>query len=256
MICSIRSSLPALCIATLLAGTLAGRVSAISVGMVDTFSSGTDLGWAGSVVTNLANIGPGGEGDRAAQVTAGGGGRIVVYSQAIPAPDDGPDDLRWTGNFTAAGIKKISLDVRHVNATPLFLRIGIGAHGFLQSGGVNGTGDTYVTNYGLSVPGDAQWHTLEFPVEAANFQASTANTTPAPNAAAALTDVTHFRFIHNPAAGDFRGAQATLPFFMDNVRAIGVPEPASVALAVLGVPLALIRRRSRKRAARAAKNSC
>jgi hypothetical protein len=239
----VRYSLPAIFIVTFVAFTLANRASAITVGMVDTFSSGGDLGWAGSVVTSLANIGPGGAGDHAAQVTAGGGGRIVVYSQAIPAPDDGPDDLRWTGNFTAAGIKKISLDVRHVNATPLVLRIGIGANGFLQSGGANGSGDTYVTNYGLSVPGDAQWHTLEFPVEAADFQASTANTNPAPNVAAALTDVTHFRFIHNPAAGDFRGDQATLPFFMDNVRAIGIPEPASLAMGALATAMVMVRRR-------------
>jgi hypothetical protein len=231
--------------AILFATVYAHSSHAITVGMVDTFSNGTNLGWSGSLVTNVANAGPAGAGDNAAEVTSGGGSRIVIYSQMIPAPDDGPDDLRWTGDFTAAGVKKISLDVRHANATPLFLRIGIGANGFLQSGGTSGSGDTYVTNYGLGVPGDGQWHTLVFPVEAANFEPTAANTTPTPNPAAALTEVTHFRFIHNPAAGDFRGAVATLPFFMDNVRAIGVPEPAGVATLTLAATAVLARRRAR-----------
>src|SRR5690606_20880787 len=99
-----RSSL----IAALLAlGALAESASAITVGMVDTFSTGTNLGWGGSLVTPVADAGPGGTGDFAVQVS--GGSRVVVHSQAIPTEDDGPDDLRWTGNFTAAGVKKISL---------------------------------------------------------------------------------------------------------------------------------------------------
>jgi hypothetical protein len=224
--------------------TSTSPVHAITVGMIDDFSAATNLGWSGSTVTAAADAGPLGAGDYAAEVTGGGGSRVVVYSQAIPAPDDGPDDLRWTGNFTSAGVKKISLDVRHANVTPLALRIGIGANGFVMSGGVNGSGDTYVTNYSLTVPGDNLWHTLEFPVEAVNFVPSQGNTTAIPNPAAALTDVSHFRIIHNSAAGDFRGAFGPLPFFMDNIRAIGIPEPASAPLlAAAAIGLALSRRR-------------
>lgn len=244
MFAPVRARRLAICAAAAFTLTWAHIASAITVGMIDTFSDGTNLGWSGSFVTNVADAGPAGPGDNAALVTAGGGSRIVVYSQAIPAPDDGEDDPRWTGNFTAAGVTAISLDVRHTNATPLALRIAIGANGFVQSSGVNGQGDTYVTNYVLNVPGDGQWHTLTFPVEAANFVPSFANTEPAPNAAAALTDVTHFRFIHNPDAADFKGAQATLPFLMDNVRALGIPEPSGAALLAVGCAALIARRRA------------
>jgi hypothetical protein len=202
----------------------APQAGAVTFGQVDDFESGTTAGWGGAPTTNVADAGPGGAGDHALRIAATGG-RVVAVNTA-----------QWTGDYTAAGVTKLLLDVRNENAFPLELRIGF-AQGVLGSGGA---GDTYVSALPVSVASDGQWHQIALSLAPDAFIPHTANSNPTPDAAAALANVSHFRLLHNPAA-NFLGANGPATFFVDNIRA--VPEPATLALAAGGLGLLEIRRR-------------
>jgi len=181
---------------------------AITLGQIDDFEDGTTANWftqGGSVTfTNISDAGPMGAGDNA--LNADVPSRLVITNQ-----------MQWTGNYVAAGVTQISMDLRHQYSFPLAMRIGI-SNG---APGPSGTGDTYVTNYSLAVPDDGQWHHLVFNISAGNFEPSFANTFPSPSAAAALANVTQFRLLHNPTPRDFRGEFAAGTFQIDNVLAAG-----------------------------------
>jgi len=178
---------------------------AVTLGQIDDFQNGTTQGWGGSVTSNIADAGPAGAGDNALFVNNNVRPRIVITS-----------GLQWTGDFTAAGITQISLDIRHQNAFDLELRIGI-ANGFFGQGG---SGDTYVSTLSINVPNDNAWHSIVLPILASDFDPTVANNAVSPDAAVALANVTHFRILHNPASENFLGALGDGGFFLDNVRAI------------------------------------
>jgi hypothetical protein len=208
----------------------AGHASAITLGMVDDFQAGTLAGWGGgSTLTNVANAGPAGAGDNALRVAAAAAGRVVLVNTAP-----------WTGNFNAAGIRTILIDVRNENAFALQMRLGI-ASGAIGSGGA---GDTYVSAAAIPVAADGLWHRIAINVSGADFVPHTANSNPTPSAASALANVSHFRILHNPIA-NFLGANGPATFSLDNIRA--VPEPAAWALAA--APFFALAEAARRRAA-------
>ena len=98
---------------------------AITLGQIDDFEDGSTANWftqGGSVTfTNINNAGPMGAGDNAlnADVPA----RLVITNET-----------QWAGNYVAARVTQISLDVRHQYSFPLALRIGI-ANGLFGPGG-------------------------------------------------------------------------------------------------------------------------
>jgi hypothetical protein len=205
------------------------QAAAVSFNLKDDFEGGTTLGWTGSTTSNVADAGPAGAGDNALLVEAGN--RIVVYNTA-----------QWTGNYTAAGITHLAMDLRNTAAFPLQLRIGIANGNFAP----NGDGDTYVSNddNDITVANDGAWHHIVFDVGPSAFSPSTFNSNSAPSAAAALAALTHLRILHNPTAGDFRGAQVPAEFYLDNIQAI--PEPTGGALAALAATALVARRRLRR----------
>jgi hypothetical protein len=180
----------------------------IAVGHVDDFQGGTTQSWLGANVAAVADAGPNGTGDTALRASAtgapfGANGKLIVFNNTDP----------WTGNWTAAGVVQISLDVRNPNAFPLTMRLGIaGPDGFFGGGG----GDVHATD-GISVAGDNAWHSIRFDVLADNF--TSLNPTH-PDAAAALADVTHFRVLHHPEHS-FVGEAIDADFLVDNIRTIG-----------------------------------
>lgn len=181
---------------------------AVTLGQIDTFQDGGVAGWNApgnnTFVTNVPNAGPAGVGDNALNVQADL--RFVDFNIA-----------QWTGDYIAAGVTRISLDIRHANQYPLTMRLGI-ANGFF---GFGGAGDTYVTNAGIVVPSDDAWHRIVFDVLPGDFVPSFKNTSNPPNAAAALANVTHFRILHNPTPTDFSGQAVAGSFLMDNILAEG-----------------------------------
>jgi hypothetical protein len=180
----------------------------IMVGHIDDFQDGTTQEWLGANVEAVADAGPNGAGDTALRSSATGApfgpnGKLIVFNNTDS----------WTGNWTAAGVVQISLDVHNPNAFPLFMRLAIaGPDGFFGGGG----GDVHLTD-GIEVAGDNAWHSITFDVLADNF--TSLNPTHQ-DAAAALADVTHFRVLHHPEHS-FVGEAIDADFLIDNIRPIG-----------------------------------
>jgi hypothetical protein len=88
---------------------------------------------------NIANGGPAGVGDHFLLITANGSagadGRITVFNRS-----------QWAGNFLAAGVSAIEMDLKNFGTTPLSIRvalksgIGIGSPGFVTTQSVHPPG--------------------------------------------------------------------------------------------------------------------
>jgi hypothetical protein len=195
-------------------------IAEITVGHVDDFQDGTTQHWRigqpNPFPKNVANSGPLGMGDHALFTTntqMGSRHLLVVLNednQQFPGP------ANWEGDWTAAGVTQVSLDVRNpgttLGASNLTMRLGIAG-----PGGASVAGDVYITA-GQTVPPDNNWHSLTFGVQASDFIAVGSGT----DIPAALEDVTQFRIFSNPLE-EFPGSGAPNEFYLDNIRAIGPP---------------------------------
>jgi hypothetical protein len=215
---------------------MASRADAIPVG-VDDFEDGTTMGWfvpAASPLppTNSATGGPTGFGDAYLQLDAsaglgGAGSRLSVLN-----------DDQWTGDFRAAGIAAISMDVNNFGPDDLVLRLL-----FEDFDGPGPPTNLALTLANVVVPAGSGWTNVIFDLSSSNLAAllGTVN--------GALTDVGVMRIFHNPDP-TFPGPgvgipQVTARVGVDNITAI-VPEPASTLLLVGGLGAALLRARRRK----------
>jgi hypothetical protein len=192
----------------------------ITLGQVDDFEDGTTMHWRGNDNTsNVPNAGPLGVGDNALRVA--GTNRLVTVNDAFLGPP--PDFLRipsqWTGDYAAAGVTEISLDVRNPNEFDIMLVLGL-ANDTLST---NAEGGTYVTDHFFTIPPDDLWYNVTFSVAADDVMPSITNSEfPPVGAAALLEDVYQFRILHSSIPGEFRG-DGELPIgnhiFLDNITA-------------------------------------
>ncbi len=188
-------------IALLLTPALA---AAITLGQVDDFQDGTLQGWASGAPNptppvNVSGAGPGGAGDRAMIATATGGGgpgsRLVVFNRD-----------QWTGDYLAAGVNAIGLDLLNLGASELAIRVVL-----------RGPGNTYATAQAAILPaGGGAYRRLALSLlpedlELVGFGAG--------DVMATLGGVTELRILHSafPAStGDVVSGQAAV----DNVTAL------------------------------------
>src|SRR5690349_11298324 len=93
---------------------------AATLGQIDTFTTGTQ-GWIAPDPTNpnppsTALGGPGGASDPYLKLVANGdtgpGSRLTVVN-----------DAQWTGDFIAAGIRSIGMDVQNFGPSDVYLRL-------------------------------------------------------------------------------------------------------------------------------------
>lgn len=144
--------------------------------------------------------------------------------------------LQWTGDWTSTGVGRISLDVRNPSAFPLFVRLGISGVE-LGPGSMGGGPDAYVTE-AISVPDDDLWHSIIFDVLPSDWISVTGT-----DINTALADVKHFRILNN-SSPSFTGAPIGGAMYLDNISALPVPEPGTVALAVMGFSILALWRRN------------
>jgi hypothetical protein len=104
-----------------------------------------------------------------------------------------------------------------------------------------------VTDDAIAVANDGLWHRITFNVRAADFVATSNNSSITPDAAAALANVTVLRLLHNPNPMDFTGAVGPATFFLDNIAASAVPEPAAAGLLLAGIIARGAQRRAQRR---------
>jgi hypothetical protein len=199
---------------------------------IDDFEDGTTQGWTVGTGTipppvnpappvNVSTGGPTGAGDAFLQLTALGGegpaSRLSVMNIS-----------QWTGDYLAAGITGIAMDVNNFGPTELTLRLLL-----VNFSAIPGPPtDIAWTLSPVIVPAGSGWVSVEFDLSGVNLFA------PVGTPAGALSDVNELRLFHNPDpafGGPGVGAPPVVASLgIDNIR--GVPESSpTLPLLLLGV---------------------
>ena len=165
----------------------------------------------------MSSGGPSGAGDQYMQISSG----------AAPLPPRlvALNDSQWLGDFTAAGVTSVAMDLLNPGSAPLSMRIAI-----REAAGGSAT-PGYASATPFILPADGLWHHATFNLNAAGL---TGFNSPQP-LAADLANVKDFRILDSAAPsglGDIVAGQ----FGVDNITA--VPEPSALALIVIGALLA------------------
>jgi hypothetical protein len=183
--------------------------AAVTLHQIEDFSGVHD--WSGGIPNPnppvvIADAGPLGGGDSALRVTSNGGsgpgGKLLIFNTSS-----------WTGNYTAAGITGIAANMRNTGTNTLSFRLAF-----------NGPGGWFVTP-ASPVAAFTGWVQMEFdirPTSLLNLEGS--------DAAATMAAVSQMRILHSSAV-DFRGAQVSGSFLVDDIEAI--PEPSAWMIAAM-----------------------
>jgi hypothetical protein len=205
--------------------------SAVTMGQIDTFQTGTDnwtagLGPMGGPPPTpphvMPNGGPLGAGDQFLVITADqpaghAGSKVVAQNPA-----------QWAGNYLAAGVTGIAMDLENLGATDLTIRL------LFEDPIAGPPMDEAVTTFGASLPAGAGWTHFSFPISPSSL------TTIFGNANTLLSHTTVLRIINASGPTEADTLQGVLG--VDNIQA--VPEPATFLLAGLALTgLGLLRRR-------------
>jgi hypothetical protein len=189
---------------------------ALSIGQQDNFEDGTTQGWVVALggaahprpPVNIPSGGPTGAGDNFLFLTAlggqGPGSRLTVINVS-----------QWTGDFIAAGISGVRMDLINLGPTDLNLRL------LFSDESARPPQNLAFSTTPFFLPAGAGWTSAFFSIAPGNLTAGAGSVT------AALHDTTEFR-IFNSTATDFPGEPIVASLGVDNITA--TPEPASAAL--------------------------
>lgn len=201
-------------------GLGAAAAGAVVLGATDTFEDGSTNGWASGAAnpsqpSNVATGGPAGAGDNFLLTLSNGGGsiggKLVVIAGA-----------QWTGDYNAAGVSALVMDLANLGAVDLSLRLVLFGSG----------GDTAISSSAVVVPAGSGWMHASFSLDPAQLTGSPGT----------LAAVSGLRLFHGSQAV-FPGENVAAQLGIDNVAA--VPEPASTAMFAAGL-LALAWRKRRR----------
>jgi hypothetical protein len=205
-------------LAVLAAAALVPRMAgAVVIGQTDTFQTGIDNWFAGGLGFGqvppippqvLPTGGPGGAGDAFLEITGLGG---VGPGSKITAING----TQWAGNYLAAGVGGIVMDLQNLGATPLTVRLQLDD----STGGP--PADEAVTSVGVTLPVGGGWQHVGFSISAADLTPIIGNPT------TLLSQVTFLRIIQNSSPGESAPIAGVLG--VDDITAT-VPEPSSLAL--------------------------
>ena len=152
---------------------------------------------------------------------SGAGGRLVGFNFTT-----------WTGNYIAAGVNAISVDLRNFSNTDLSIRFAF------QSEIAQG-GPGYLSG-AMLLPANSGWQS--FTISIAPGSLTAVNGPTAYNTF--FTNVAWTRIIHSVGTSNLNGDFVTGQLGIDNIHA--VPEPTTTALAaagLLGLAAGVIRRK-------------
>jgi hypothetical protein len=197
------------------------------LGQVDDFEDGTTMGWRINLLgmgnpppetlpVNVPDGGPAGAGDNFLRLTSNGvlgaGGRLVALNL----------DSRWTGDYVAAGVNAITLQVNNLGATDLALRL------LFEHAPAGPPTDLALSTDPVLVPAGGGWVPVTFPIGPDDLTAALGSVD------AALTGANVLRLFHSPTP-EFPGPPATAVLGVDNITAAFVPaqvvpEPGALVL--------------------------
>ncbi len=217
---------PAVVLAVLAAGP---ALADITVGQIDDFQDGTLQDWGNGIIESLVTNedgGPLGAGDRFLQtittgLTNGPGSRLAVFNRE-----------QWTGDYLAAGVTSISMDV--ANFTPSDTQLELRVMLFSD------TGSVFTSTVASVVAADGQWTTVTFDVTEGGLTMVDGLFTYQES----ITAINRLLVRHQPGEPQSVGAA---PHFrdgvmgLDNIRAL--PAPGTLALVPLAGALLVRRRR-------------
>ncbi len=193
---------------------------AITLGQLDDFQGGNIAMWTtGPVAPPVALIntgGPAGLSDAYIQLTAdgsGAGGKLVAQNFA-----------QWTGDYIAAGVTAIEVDLLNPSAVPLSIRIAFKTESTPSASG-------YLSAPMILTPGSGWQH---FSISLAPTDLTAVNG-PADYNTFFQNGFAEMRFINAVGVTSLNGTPVTAQLGIDNIRA--VPEPSSVALGIGGLLL-------------------
>jgi hypothetical protein len=194
----------------------------ITMGQIDTFQSGSDNWQSGTGGLALVASGrPTGAADQYLQISSG--------ANPLPPRLVALNDAQWLGDFTAAGVTSIAVDLLNPGSASLSIRIAIRE----SAGGATTPG--YASTIPFMLPADGLWHLAIFDLNAASL---TGFNSPQ-SLSADLANVEDFRIVDSAAPSGI-GDIVTAQFGVDNITA--VPEPSAWVLLVIGVLIASMRK--------------
>jgi hypothetical protein len=204
---------------------------AIDLGQIDTFEDGTTQGWITGgphpePPINISSGGPAGADDNYLQITAlgtgGPGGKLAAFNSN-----------QWAGDYLAAGVTTIRMDVNNFGNEDLALRL------LLSDPMFGPPTNIAVSSDAVLVPAGSGWLSVDFLVDASNLTALLGDTN------SALSGATELRLFHSPDL-NFPGPNVAARLGVDNIQA-AVPEPSTVLALGMGTLLCMTALRSRRR---------
>jgi hypothetical protein len=217
----------------------------ITLGQKDTFEDGTLNKWTNgnnNVGGNLKNLtgGPGGASDRYLDVTSTGdfgtGSRLAFHNR-----------VQWTGDYNAAGVNAIEMDLRNFGSSSLTIRVALRADPFSQltSG--------YVSDPGFALANDGAWHHAVFSLTDSAMKPINSPSVSLHDSLSSVPEVRLLSSVNPSLNGDLIIARMGVDNIQASFQGGPAPEPASVLLicaAGLGTA-AWVRRRFGKTSATA-----
>lgn len=206
---------------------VAQLAAAVAPGQLDDFEDGTTQDWrigrGSATPTNVASGGPGGAGDAYLLLVSTGGAsqasRLVVFNRE-----------QWSGDYGAAGITAIELQVANFGPTDLALRLSF------EDGGTAPDANSAISTVPAHVPAQSGWMAISLPVSPGALTAVQG----AP--ALALANTATLRVLHSPTAL-FPGPPIAAQLGIDDVLAVPEPRGAMAGLAAIAAIAAVQRRR-------------
>jgi hypothetical protein len=209
------------------------QFGAVILGQVQTFDDPVS-GWvvgAGPLIGSPTNVpleptgGPAGAGDPYMLLestgTDGPGSRLTAQNFDL-----------WAGNYIAAGVNRIRMDVRNFDLTDVFLRLL-----FLEFDSTGAPRSAAFSTDAVLVGAGSDWQTIEFDVSPGALTAIPEPFLPLASPASSLANTGELRIFHNPdpffAVGGNPAIAATLG--VDNITAAAIPEPGTWPLLLSGL---------------------
>lgn len=195
-------------------GSPVAHAHAIMLGQVDDFQDGTLQGWQSHALpVNVADGGPAGLGDRCLGLTSDGGTGDSGLLRAS-------NYLRqWSGDFVAAGVNGVEMDLRNLGPTPLEIRV------VLSLGNYGG----YTSTVSFPLPANGEWYHAAFGLTVADLTFLGGGY---PDFDQGMRGVGGLTIRHQAGAPSALGTPIASQIDIDNIRA--VPEPCSLVLTALG----------------------